>query len=637
MATNERSLFPPGPTILAGIALLLLLAAAALPARRASVADPPPVCTAPFDLMFVLDESGSISSQNFTLEKQFAISFAQSFTFGATATQGGIVMFSTNARLVRTLTPSLPIFTNTLNAVVQVSGQTDITEGLTLAQSHLATSGRTGAQHVIVLVTDGVQTEPGDPVSAANAARAAGTRVMAVGVGSGVNASQIDGIADPGAAYFASAFTSLAPLVSTMTADLCPAPTPTATPTTDPSVTPSPTPTPTAPAPSPLCPSRFDIMLVLDESGSISAADFQLEKQFAVDMVNSFSLGESASKIGAVMFSTGARLVLPLTGSNAVATNTITAVQQAGGFTDTAVGLSTAIDELVVNGRPEAADVVILVTDGQSTGNDPVPIADAARGSVTFFAVGIGDGVSEAELQAIAGDPGNYFGAASFSAVGAIREELVMAICPLIGGTPTPTPTDVATATPTPTGTATPATTATATPLATDTSTPTATATASPTETPTSTATPTATPTPTPTAPPASATETAAATHTPTDTPSATPTPTATATETATETATSTFTPEPTSTPTPTATATATHSMTPTPTRTPTSTPTPPSMCADANGDGVVAIDDAVGVLLRYGATVGQARYQASYDVTRNGRIDLRDLRLALAQLGTAC
>lgn len=215
--------------------------------------------------------------------------------------------------------------------------------------------------------------------------------------------------------------------------------------------------------------------------------------------------------------------------------------------------------------------------------------------------------------------------------------------------TPPATDTPVPSATPTNTLPPTNPHTPTNTPTNTPTTTHTPTHTATPTHTPTSTATRTNTSTDTPTAtntPTSTATTTgtlvATSTHTPTNTPTSTHTPTSTATRTNTPTSTATpsNTPTATATRTNTPTATATFTRTPTPTRTPTRRPTPTpttaagtSGCADFNGDGVVSMRDVWDVLV---GTL-QTRYVRAYDLNFDGRVNLRDLIIAVTQLGRRC
>ena len=214
---------------------------------------------------------------------------------------------------------------------------------------------------------------------------------------------------------------------------------------------------------------------------------------------------------------------------------------------------------------------------------------------------------------------------------------------PAVPPTPTPTATPTSTNTSTPSDTAT--ATATATHVPTQTPAPTNTATASPTAThvptqtpaPTNTATasPTATHVPTQTpAPTNTATTSPTATRVPTQTPA--PTNTATATPTATHvptrTPTRTNTAAPTSTPTRTASPAPASTSTPSPTATRTATvlPSPtatrtvaPQACESA-GQKVSLI---VGIIRRFGARIGDRRYQPRYDVNHDGVINQLDLQ----------
>ncbi len=155
------------------------------------------------------------------------------------------------------------------------------------------------------------------------------------------------------------------------------------------------------------------------------------------------------------------------------------------------------------------------------------------------------------------------------------------------------------------------------------------TATPGPTATPTSTPVPpTATPTSTPVPPSATPTgtpvpPTATSTNTPvppTSTPTSTPIP---------PTATPTSTPVP-----PTATRTAT-SVPPTATRTSTPVParTPTAACPDFDGDGVVGFSDLRAIIRHLGAK----RFDATYDLDRDGRVTGRDVVLVMRQFGRRC
>jgi hypothetical protein len=122
--------------------------------------------------------------------------------------------------------------------------------------------------------------------------------------------------------------------------------------------------------------------------------------------------------------------------------------------------------------------------------------------------------------------------------------------------------------------------------------------------------------------------------------------PTATKPAEATKAATPTNTPRPTKTATPTntprPTKTATPTMTPRATKTATATRTATSedrgaRCADVTGDGRVRGDDVGAIARRFGADKGEDAYDERYDLDGSGDIGLRDILIAIRQLGREC
>src|SRR3712207_4840114 len=67
----------------------------------------------------------------------------------------------------------------------------------------------------------------------------------------------------------------------------------------------------------------FELMLVIDESGSIAAPDFLRLKSFMIDFVRSFQMGPDHTRIGVVMFSSTARSITGLSGSQPAVVNEI--------------------------------------------------------------------------------------------------------------------------------------------------------------------------------------------------------------------------------------------------------------------------------------------------------------------------
>ena len=158
-----------------------------------------------------------------------------------------------------------------------------------------------------------------------------------------------------------------------------------------------------------VCQTVVDVMLALDGSGSISAANFNLMKDFARQLITKFTVGNLAARFGVIQFSgTGqGRYESFLSGDAAALDAAIAAMTQVNGGTDIREGLALARTELADHGRIDAPDAVILLTDGGHYGTgDPKTEADALKLlGVDVFGIGVGSGANMTTINAIASDP----------------------------------------------------------------------------------------------------------------------------------------------------------------------------------------------------------------------------------------
>lgn len=110
-----------------------------------------------------------------------------------------------------------------------------------------------------------------------------------------------------------------------------------------------------------------DIMLVLDNSGSMQAND---PAKLAAPAVIEFIQGQpSDTRVGIVVFSTTAALVMPLTPAEYAADGRAQEVlakhfSYRGRWTQIAAGVERGLYELRNEGRPEAQRAIVLMTDG---------------------------------------------------------------------------------------------------------------------------------------------------------------------------------------------------------------------------------------------------------------------------------
>ena len=180
-------------------------------------------------------------------------------------------------------------------------------------------------------------------------------------------------------------------------------------------------------------PGFADIMLVLDESGSIASADFTREKNFAVSLINNLMTTPDGARVGLVQFSGDARLTMPFQTNKQQAINQVNAMFQRGGATCIGCGIQTARAHFVQQPRPQATQFMIVLTDGVNnvnTGTFNSVVTSAKNAGIKLLAVGVG-AVDQNQIEFIASDIPNVqtsFLINNFSELPTILNQLTAAI-----------------------------------------------------------------------------------------------------------------------------------------------------------------------------------------------------------------
>lgn len=184
-----------------------------------------------------------------------------------------------------------------------------------------------------------------------------------------------------------------------------------------------------------------DLMLVVDESGSIEPTEFEQQRTFMLDLVSALSdLFDHGGRMGLVMFNEGSRLFLGLNGDDTVVSTAIGNVPQLGGATCIGCGIAEANAELSASSGPDRAKVIVVLTDGFSNVSGDAGLtpfeyveataSDAEALGAELFAVGVGEAVSQPELQAIGTGPDNenVFNVSDFADLQSILADLAAAV-----------------------------------------------------------------------------------------------------------------------------------------------------------------------------------------------------------------
>lgn len=169
------------------------------------------------------------------------------------------------------------------------------------------------------------------------------------------------------------------------------------------------------------------VCYALDESGSISLAEFETAKKFTVSTARILAKQNPSTSFSGVGFTAFSRVIQTPTGVNAFV-KTIDGTSKTSGGTNIFAGLRECLAQF--SGKPTGARLIILLTDGQGdSGPDPRPKIKAQN--IGLLAVGVGSGVDEDFLKATASKP-RFFLPTTFDKLPNLDTGAAGAACDLI-------------------------------------------------------------------------------------------------------------------------------------------------------------------------------------------------------------
>jgi collagen type VI alpha len=390
----------------------------------------PADCSSIGDIFFVLDASGSINEENFKLVKEFALDIVRLLPIGENDVRFGVVLFSDNTQEVFRLNRfnSRADMIVAIEAIKYIRGTTNTASALNwLRQTGFNGNGdRSSVPNIAVVVTDGGSNNKPATMEAAYLAKEAGIHIVSIGVGDWTNKYELRNLASyPSSAnYFPVArFTDLRDIQSRirdlicnnvrecrsnpcrnggtcvdgigMYVCLCP-------------------PGYAGRNCEATCRVNSDVVLALDASGSVGLDNFELQTEFARELVFGLNInGNSGSRVGLELFADNAQVRFNLNDydSKMAMVNAMT-LYYTRGTTNTGAAISNMRSSMFTSGqgdRGNRPNVGVLVTDGRS--NDFLETwtqAKSARNAdISFVAVGVGNNIREKELETIASWPTN--------------------------------------------------------------------------------------------------------------------------------------------------------------------------------------------------------------------------------------
>ncbi|XP_063396362.1 cartilage matrix protein-like [Mytilus trossulus] len=423
------------------------------------------LCDSPVDIVFVLDTSASIGTRNFAKQINFIHDVVDMLNIGPGSRQSRVAAVSFSSNVVSEFGfNGYQNKADVLNAIHNVkyeSGSSTRTYlGLEYVHKTVFAVGngeRPGIVNVVVVLTDG-NTNPGhSPITGmegkqltqteASYIKSLPANVFAIGVGSGVDKTEIDGIASKPSETFSLFVDSYDSLdtsvikntVLTRVCEVVPVPAPS-----------QPQPAPTQPTPPPTQPpqredpacykKKADVFFVVDTSSSLNVFEnVKKELNFVGDVIDAFEVGSDKVRVGMMTFSNNPQMLFQLDDFKtkeeiAKVLMEMNADEWKGGNTyiDEALrllmkeGLSTSHGSR--NGVPQIA---VIITDGGATDRRKFEKAvnELRQTNYIVFAIGVGPDRKPVELKKIASDSSHVFEVENVQSLQAIRQELVVKLC----------------------------------------------------------------------------------------------------------------------------------------------------------------------------------------------------------------
>nr|XP_046254479.1 collagen alpha-6(VI) chain-like isoform X2 [Scatophagus argus] len=380
------------------------------------------------DIVFIVDESGSIGPSNFQLMRTFLHSTVSGLDVSSARVRVGIVTYSDG--------PTAQFYLNTFNNKFDMlrfinmlpyrRGGTNTGAALnfTLDEIFVEERGRRkGVQQVAIVITDGKSQD--DVKEAAITLRRAGVTIYAVGIENATETELIEMASHPPYTYVFNleSFTFLKPLKQTLQKTLC-------NNIINRAITDSTSKTDIKEA----CIQKdeADFFFLIDDSGSIEHLDFADMKKFIIEFLQTFRIGPHHVRMGLAKYADSPTLEFDLTAhsDSMKLEKAVKAITHIGGGTKTGSALSFMgpLFEKAMVTRPNVPEYLVVITDGKSADKVKDPAEKLRAQGVVIYAVGVKE-ANETELRHIAGDPKRTFFVNNFDALRSINNNLIRDIC----------------------------------------------------------------------------------------------------------------------------------------------------------------------------------------------------------------
>uniref|UniRef100_A0A2C9L3D3 VWFA domain-containing protein n=1 Tax=Biomphalaria glabrata TaxID=6526 RepID=A0A2C9L3D3_BIOGL len=189
-------------------------------------------------------------------------------------------------------------------------------------------------------------------------------------------------------------------------------------------------------------PSKADIIFLLDASSSVTEPNWKKIVKFSSNLVLNFTFGSDSNLFGAVIFNSQASKKFDLNtypNKTAVANALLAIPYPFTSGTNTASALSFILTNNTFGtssgGRDDAQNILIVITDGQSSNPNQTIIAAQNLKDAGISIVTIGIGLADLqEITAMASQHDLVFNISNFDILSIINEDLLQITCDISNG-----------------------------------------------------------------------------------------------------------------------------------------------------------------------------------------------------------
>ncbi|KAM6910514.1 collagen alpha-6(VI) chain-like [Xenentodon cancila] len=359
------------------------------------------------DIFFLMDDSGSITHNDFKDMKDFITDFLRMFLIGPHHVRIGVVKYSD----APTLEFNLTAYSNAndtvtaVNAIHHIGGGTNTGKAIKFMESQFdqAVTTRSASEYLIVL-TDGTSD---DKVKApAEKLRAKGINILAIGVKAANHTQLVEIAGDNNKVFYVNNFDGLKHKLDNIFREIC-------------------SPEVCKDVPS-------DIMFLTDSSERISEKDFIKMKAFLKSVISKSVVGVNDVHIGVMQFSTENRLEFPLTKylNKERIFEAIDNMEQMnkGTFTGGGIAGVSQYFDASRGGRRELNQILVVITYGRAEDEVKGPAEALRAKGVEIYTIGVMD-AKRNQLLEISGSLNHVFSAENADMLRDLDGELALKFC----------------------------------------------------------------------------------------------------------------------------------------------------------------------------------------------------------------